>query len=130
MPPNVTAQLLLRKAAEDEALLDEVIESLQVSDAVYGFHAQQSAEKLLKATLAQEGIAFPFTHRLTLLIDLVRDNGIDLPDEFDELNLLTPFAVEYRYDVLPEEDEEPLDRLATRGLLRRLRAWIEARLPL
>jgi HEPN domain-containing protein len=128
MPPSEAALLLLRKAAEDEALLDEVLESPRVTDAIFGFHAQQSAEKLLKASLAQAGVAYPLTHRLGQLIDLIRDSGIDLPSEFDAINLLTPFAVEFRYDSIPEEDEEALDRPTARQILIRLRAWAEARI--
>ena len=52
MPPNEGTLLLLRKSAEDEALLDEVLESPRVTDAIFGFHAQQSVEKLLKAVLS------------------------------------------------------------------------------
>lgn len=51
MPVSEAACLLLRKAAEGEALLDEVIDSPRVTNAVFGFHAQQAAEKLLKALL-------------------------------------------------------------------------------
>ena len=46
------ALLLLKKAADDEALLQEVIESRQVSDEIFGFHCQQAVEKLLKALLS------------------------------------------------------------------------------
>ncbi len=49
MKQREQALLLLNKAAEDEALLAEVLESGRVSDAVFGFHCQQAAEKLLKA---------------------------------------------------------------------------------
>jgi HEPN domain-containing protein len=45
------ALLLLRKAAQDEALLDQVLTSDQVSDEIIGFHCQQAAEKILKALL-------------------------------------------------------------------------------
>jgi hypothetical protein len=37
--------LFLRKAAQDEALLDAVLVSDKVSDEVIGFHCQQAAEK-------------------------------------------------------------------------------------
>ena len=47
--------LFLRKAAQDEALLDAVIESDKVSDEVIGFHCQQAAEKMLKALLSELG---------------------------------------------------------------------------
>lgn len=127
MLPNEGALLLLRKAAEDEALLDEVVESIRVSDAIFGFHSQQAAEKLLKATLSGAGVLYPFTHRLRDLIELIRGSGIDLPEVFDALDLLTPFAVEYRYDALPEEEEEALDRHATHTMLAQLRVWVEGR---
>ncbi|MDI6853868.1 MAG: HEPN domain-containing protein [Deltaproteobacteria bacterium] len=52
MKQSELALLYLRKAAEDEALIDEVIASPRVSDAAIGFHCQQAAEKLLKALLA------------------------------------------------------------------------------
>ena len=38
------AQLYLRKAAQDEALLDVVLESGQVSDEVIGFHCSSRGE--------------------------------------------------------------------------------------
>ena len=47
--------LFLRKAAQDEALLDAVIDSDKVSDEVIGFHCQQAAEKMLKALLSDLG---------------------------------------------------------------------------
>ena len=49
----------LRKAAQDEALLDAVIESDKVSDEVIGFHCQQAAEKMLKALLSDFGRRIP-----------------------------------------------------------------------
>lgn len=42
------ALLFLRKAAQDESLLDAVLESDSVSDEVIGFHCQQAAEKILR----------------------------------------------------------------------------------
>jgi len=47
--------LLLRKAAQDEALLDAVIGSGTVSDEVIGFHCQQAAEKMLKGFAVRLG---------------------------------------------------------------------------
>jgi len=45
MKPHELALLYLQKAAEDEALLDEVLTSPRVSDGAIGFHCQQAAEK-------------------------------------------------------------------------------------
>jgi HEPN domain-containing protein len=69
------ASLLLRRAAEDEALVDEVIDSPNVSDAVIGFHCQQVAEKLLKAALAAIDVPYPWTHDIRRLILMLEDAG-------------------------------------------------------
>jgi len=58
------ALLFLRKAAQDEALLDAVLESDKVSDEVIGFHCQQAAEKMLKALLSDLGITFHKTQEM------------------------------------------------------------------
>jgi len=41
--------------------------------------------------------------------------------------LLTPFAVEFRYDVFPGESDEDLDKARVREQLRQLRQWVESR---
>lgn len=51
MKRHEQARLYLNKAAEDEALLDEVIDSSRVSDAAIGFHCQQAAEKLFRGSV-------------------------------------------------------------------------------
>ena len=67
-----------------------------------GFHAQQCAEKALKAYLTLRRVRFERRHDLNYLIDLCTplDSAFDqLRSEADEL---TPYAVEYRYpDALP-----------------------------
>ena len=55
MKRHEQASLFLRKAVQDEALLDEVGDSTNVSDEVFGFHSQQAAEKLLKVLLSAAG---------------------------------------------------------------------------
>ena len=115
--------LFLRKAAQDEALLDAVIESDKVSDEVIGFHCQQAAEKMLKALLSDLGTAFHKTHELGALMDMLARSGAPLPDEFENLDLLTPFGAVYRYD--DYDGTESLNRADTRAMLRSLRAWVE-----
>jgi HEPN domain-containing protein len=90
--------LFLRKAAQDEALLDAVIESDKVSDEVIGFHCQQAAEKMLKALLSDLGAAFHKTHEPGALMDTLARSGAPLPGEFENLDVLTPFGAVYRYD--------------------------------
>ncbi len=123
MKQREQALLLLNKAAEDEALLDEVVESGRVSDAVFGFHCQQAAEKLLKALLSELGVRFGKTHNLKLLMDLLQDAGHGLPPDLAELDVLTPFAAFFRYEYLPPQT--PLDRKGARAAVRMLRGHVE-----
>ena len=116
----------MRKAAQDEALLDVVIESDKVSDEVIGFHCQQAAEKMLKALLSDLGAAFHKTHELGALMDTLSRFGAPLPGEFENLDMLTPFGAVYRYD--DYDSAESLNRTETRAMLRSLRTWVEDRL--
>jgi HEPN domain-containing protein len=68
MKQHEQALLLLRKAAQDEALLDEILDSDKVSDEIVGFHCQQAAEKLLKAWLSDLSVSFRKTHEIGSLM--------------------------------------------------------------
>ena len=63
-----------------------------------GSHAQQAVEKAIKSVLAHRAIQYPFTHDILLLIELLRANSIDGPENAEDLVLLTPFAAAWRYD--------------------------------
>jgi HEPN domain-containing protein len=66
------------------------------------FHAQQAAEKALKAVLVHRGVDFPRTHDLEALIEIASNAGMALPEWVDEVSGLTPYAVETRYPGRPE----------------------------
>jgi HEPN domain-containing protein len=61
------------------------------------FHAQQAAEKAIKAVLVSGGIEFPLTHDIEELLEILDTSGIKPPKEVQEAGLLTPYAVEFRY---------------------------------
>jgi HEPN domain-containing protein len=61
------------------------------------FHAQQCAEKYLKAWLVEQGIDFPKTHDLEILAKLCIPSLPELTALMDGLRFLTSFAVEIRY---------------------------------
>lgn len=61
------------------------------------FHAQQAAEKALKSVLLGCGVEFPKTHHLEELIELVQEAGIPWPFPVDQVEALTPYAVQTRY---------------------------------
>jgi len=100
MKSREQALLLYRKAADDMALLVEVITSAQVSDEIFGFHCQQAAEKLLKALLSASAVDYPRTHNLRLLMDMLADSGNSLPGDLADLDLLTPYGTLFRYESL------------------------------
>ncbi|MHB1688933.1 MAG: HEPN domain-containing protein [Ignavibacteriaceae bacterium] len=65
------------------------------------YHAQQCAEKYLKAFLVFHQIDFPYTHSITRLLEICAE--IINTDELTEAEILTSFAITTRY---PGEDEE------------------------
>lgn len=102
MPPDdrvrrdLAWQWLLR--AEEDLAACRILagEELHVRGAV-GFHAQQTAEKLLKALLTWHQIEFPKTHDLTVLLDLVAACDSELAATLADLDELTQYAVVTRY---------------------------------
>jgi HEPN domain-containing protein len=87
----------LKKAESDLAGARLAVGAAEALDGAC-FHAQQAAEKSLKAYLTDRGVTFPFVHNLEKLIELC----VQCDREFLTLKLLaqelTPFAVELRYD--------------------------------
>jgi HEPN domain-containing protein len=78
------------------------------------FHAQQAAEKYLKAYLLERGISFPKTHSLVELLELCLT--VDSSFEFyrDVLVSLERYAVQYRYPGPAADKDEA--RLAINSL--------------
>jgi HEPN domain-containing protein len=76
------------------------------------FHAQQAAEKSIKAVLIQHGIEFHKVHDLAYLITLLPPQA-PLPPEAEEVVALTGYAVMFRYpgdyeDITAEEYHEAI----------------------
>ena len=94
--PVSQAQVLLLKAAEDETILV----AAEVPDSIFGFHAQQAVEKLIKALLSQLNVPYERTHDLGRLNALLVASGESLPTTPLTLSELNDFAVIYRYDLL------------------------------
>jgi HEPN domain-containing protein len=71
------------------------------------YHAQQCAEKALKALLIARGIPAPKTHNIGLLLDLLSEQMV-VPQELEETAVLTDYAVLCRYpgDTEPVSLEE------------------------
>jgi hypothetical protein len=59
------------------------------------------------------------------LIDLIRDNDIEFPESLMEIRTLSPFAVEFRYDYIPLEEEDDFNRQKALEMVQQLRKWVE-----
>ena len=70
------------------------------------FHAQQAAEKALKAVYQEWGLKFRYTHDLDELISELKEKGIDVPSAVENADVLTGFASEARYPGLSEPVSE------------------------
>lgn len=89
------------------------------------FHAQQCAEKYLKAVLVFRGTHPPKTHDLTELLPLAQGGGVEVDSHAAEL--LMPYAVESRYP-----SPEPYARAEAEEAIkaaRRVRDAVRAVLP-
>ncbi len=60
------------------------------------YHAQQCAEKYLKAYLVFRNIDFPYTHNISHLLELCPDLAEQAKD-LQEAKVLTPYAITARY---------------------------------
>jgi HEPN domain-containing protein len=122
MPPD-RPEVLLRKARQDELVLQKLLGDREVDDDTLGFHAQQAAEKMLKAVLASRGVDYPKTHNLRVLIELLAQTGIRLPETLSEITRLTQFGTTFRYDSFePAPYGERVKWLET---IRSLRVFVE-----
>jgi len=79
------------------------------------FHAQQAAEKALKAVLIAKGVPPPKTHNIRALLDLLPQEIITT-QEIEDAASLTDYAVTSRYpgdfESVDEEEYEETVRLA------------------
>ncbi len=100
----------LQKAKQDISAARFLVDMRPRPLEVIGFHAQQAAEKSLKALLVRAGITPPRTHDLVSLHKKCADHaGIDL-GRADICARLSPYAVEHRYPVESKLSEQEVLR--------------------
>lgn len=130
-PPDEVARELVRqwfaKAEKDYRLAEHLLAEQAPYLEAIGFNCQQAGEKYLKAFLTLRQVAFPKTHNLGDLLDLVATVEQDLADSLRKITALNPYAVGYRYpaefpEVTPEDARAAFDlasrvRVAVRPLL-------------
>ena len=90
-------QAWVEKAEEDFALTRSALQRKKPLVTGACFHAQQCAEKYMKALLVFKSTDFPKTHDLLMLNNLCSQAGIFLEIDLKLLNTLTDYAVRTRY---------------------------------
>lgn len=118
------AQRLLRKAAADHKAMSVLLASPEVEEDVIGFHAQQAAEKYLKALLSHRRIPFSRTHDLRTLLDLLQANGLEAPGAVEEICQLFPYAVDFRYEDPPSSPGSSLGRDWMAARVKAVEKWV------
>ncbi len=121
-----SARRLLNAADRDMSALGGMLDTSVFADEIFGFHAQQAAEKMLKAWLVLQGREYPTTHSIARLQTLIEERE-PARRQFGRLNELTAYAVQLRYDAT-EPDAEPVDRHETLETLDALRQEVRGRL--
>ena len=94
---------------------------------VVAFHAQQAAEKYLKALLTRHQVEFPKTHVVRRLLILLGPVEPRMAEELDDANWLSPYGAEIRY--LGDRSETvPGDQVRALQLARKVRDAVMATL--
>jgi HEPN domain-containing protein len=95
--------------ADDD--LRMALHALTLNDSPYrlvAYHAQQCAEKYLKAYLVFQRVDFPYTHNIARLLELCGEEFAALRDAEE----LSPYAITARYPGEEDEIAQPEAELA------------------
>lgn len=101
--------MLLSLSQKDIKALKGMKDKDIFEEEIFGFHAQQAVEKMLKAWLSLIGIEYPKIHDLEEIIRLLNQHGESIPERFKTLIDLSDFAVQFRYESFEDMGNE-LDR--------------------
>lgn len=114
----------LRHARSDLCLVQARPDNENILLETLCFHAQQAAEKALKAVLVFSNVEFPSTHNVRTLVELL-PVSLSTDPLLDGAAVLTEYAVSSRYPGESEAvtEEEFLEALA---LAAGVVAWAEA----
>lgn len=95
----------LNRARSDLTIAKKRSQGIYLEDLC--FHAQQAAEKAIKAVLILWNVEFPYIHDLARLMEVGVQAGVTVPEEVLKAAVLTRFAVLNRY---PGTGRVPSDR--------------------
>lgn len=109
MSDTKQVEAMLRMAHRDLSALRGMGDASVFADEIFGFHAQQTVEKSLKAWMCALSLSYPFTRHINRLLVLLRDAGADV-EAFWWTDELTIFAHQARYEEGHIEADAPLER--------------------
>lgn len=121
------ARAMFANGVADFTALEHMLDEGAFSDEIFGFHAQQAVEKMLKAWICALGEEYPRTHDLGYLVSLLVRRGAEA-SRFRELKQFTSYAVIFRYDI-DEARIPPFDRRVAVGKVRALRDVVRGIVP-
>ncbi|MGH9446229.1 MAG: HEPN domain-containing protein [Terriglobia bacterium] len=110
---NDLALRWLKKAENDIVTARQTLSLPDGPTDTVAFHAQQAAEKALKALLTFQGVEFPKIHDLVRLVDLAAPHSSAVSRYREDLAEITNYAVQARY---PDEFVEPARDDAAKSL--------------
>ena len=93
----VQVQKWVEKACQDLTACEVLLDSNAMLTGVVAFHAQQAAEKHIKALLTFRGRDFPKTHDITRLLELLAVTDKELVVSLDAAEDLSAYGVLPRY---------------------------------
>ncbi|MBT1076770.1 HEPN domain-containing protein [Geobacter grbiciae] len=82
------------------------------------FHAQQCAEKYLKAIMVETGMRVPRIHDLEALVNLLFGEYADLERILRFARILSAMAVEVRYPGMTADEDDAAESLKAATLIR------------
>ena len=91
------------------------------------FHAQQAAEKAIKALYRARRLEFRYTHDIAELLNGLRTSGVDIPEAVREAVELSTYAWQARYPGVQEPATDE-DHLRTVELADRVVRWVSAQM--
>ena len=92
--------------AQADMTVASLIDDERIAPEIVAFHAQQAAEKVLRAMLVLRQVDFPRTHSIGALLAMCEQAGYTDAQELIDASSLTRYAVTTRYP----GDEEPVSR--------------------
>lgn len=110
--------------ARSDLAVAYMTENERIAPQILAFHAQQAAEKALKALLVQRQVEFPHTHVIGVILNLCQAAGYEGTEDLAEATTLTRYAVATRYPGA-EYSVSRTEAQEAAGLAGRVLAWVE-----